>query len=240
MSDRETLKSAVRPTPECLSPAELERVAGSPDQSDAHVSRCPRCQAEVSMLRAFESDAPLPDEGAAVAWIGSQLERGLEEIKGKRPPRQRERWSLLDRLSRYARLQVLVPIAAGIVVAGGVVLLRAPKQPELSAHIGNSPILRSEEIGIVGPVGELKKVPEKLEWEAAPGASSYQVELMEVDQTPLWNSVMKDNSVTIPSTVRASLIKGKPLLWRVTARDQQDRVVGRSQLQRFMISEGAR
>jgi hypothetical protein len=223
MSERELLKAAMAQSPQCLSSAELDRLVSMPDATDGHLSNCARCQAELTMLRAFQSDESLPDEGAAVAWIGSRLEKRLNEIKSGRAPRERGKKPLFEALLSYARLRVLV---------------RSPKQPDLSAHLGNAPeVFRSQEIEVVGPSGKVAKAPEKLEWETVPGADNYKAEVMEVDQTPLWSWATKDNFVTISPALRARMVKGKAMLWRVTALDKQNRIIRSSQVQRFIVSD---
>jgi len=238
MLERELLKTAMARTPQCLSPAELERLVSMPDDKEGHVSSCARCQAELTMMRAFESDEALPGEGAAVTWIGSRLDKRLGEIKARRAPRERRKESLLEALLSYARLRVLVPVAATIAIVAAAFLLRSPKQPELSAHLDNTPeVFRSQEIEVVGPSGKLAKAPEKLEWETVPGAENYRVEVMEVDETPLWSSASKDNFVTIPAGLRARMDRRKAMLWRVTALDKQNRIIRSSQVQRFIVSD---
>lgn len=238
MSERELLKAAMAQSPQCLSSAELDRLVSMPDATDGHLSNCARCQAELTMLRAFQSDESLPDEGAAVAWIGSRLEKRLNEIKSGRAPRERGKKPLFEALLSYARLRVLVPVAATIAIVAAAFLLRSPKQPDLSAHLGNAPeVFRSQEIEVVGPSGKVAKAPEKLEWETVPGADNYKAEVMEVDQTPLWSWATKDNFVTISPALRARMVKGKAMLWRVTALDKQNRIIRSSQVQRFIVSD---
>jgi hypothetical protein len=75
MLDRQALKSALVAKPDCLSLEQLESLAADPARSHPHLAQCPRCQAELALLKSFESSEPLPNEGAAVAWISSHLER---------------------------------------------------------------------------------------------------------------------------------------------------------------------
>src|SRR5258705_7152478 len=88
MTDRDILKSSFAATPECLTLAQLEILVEG-KTTHPHLAVCPRCQAELAMLKSFESSTPLPDEGAAVAWISSHLDRRLDSIKN--PSRSRAR-----------------------------------------------------------------------------------------------------------------------------------------------------
>jgi hypothetical protein len=114
-------------------------------------------------------------------------------------------------------------------------LLRAPKEPELQANAGGQPaIYRSQEVELVRPVGDLQQPPSTLQWQAFPGAGSYQVTIMEIDHSPLWTGNTKETSIEIPAPVRAKMLPGKPILWQVTAADEHGRVVASSQMQRFV------
>ena len=240
MSDRDILKSSLAATPECLAPEQLEGMLDG-KSSHPHLASCPRCQAELAMLKSFESAAPLPGEGAAVAWISSQLDRQLDTIK--RPVRSRARaaahnlapQSWLSRIFGQGGFRWALPVAAVAAVAiVSAVLLQPAKPPQLQANAGGNPVIyRSQEVVVVGPVGELQKIPQQLEWQAFSGAATYKVAVMEVDQTPLWTGNVKELSTPIPAAVRARMLPGKPTLWQVTALDSQGRTLAISQMERF-------
>jgi hypothetical protein len=242
MAHRDVLKSTFAATPECLSPEQLEALLDG-KQSHSHLTNCPRCQAELALLKTFESGSPLPDEGAAVAWISSHLDRQLDSIKN--PSRVRAATQNLETEGSWlARnlgiigikgwrwaLPATVLVAAVVV---GVTLLRPPKEPDLQANAGGHPaVYRSQEIQVVGPVGDLQQVPRRLQWQAFPGAQLYKVGVMEVDNSSLWKAETKETSVEIPASLRVKMLPGKPILWQVTAVDAQGRVLGTSQIQRF-------
>lgn len=241
--DPQILKSALIAGPNCLSADQLERFMTEPASNDAHLSSCARCQAELAMLKAFESDTPLPDEGAAVAWISSHLERRMDQIKqpGKsyrsadRASDRRASW--WADLFGIRGMRWALPVAAiAIVAVSAAILLRNTTEPELRAGLGtNPPIYRSQEVVVITPSGELAAAPTTLEWKAFAGATSYKVSLMEVDRSPVWTTETQDFSVTIPATTRATMLPGKPLLWQVSAVDGQGRVLATSQVQRFSV-----
>jgi len=241
MADRDILKSSFAATPECLTPAQLETVAEG-KKTHPHLAGCPRCQAELAMLKSFESGVPLPDEGAAVAWISSQLDRQLEHIKNparSRTPAATQNLEAQDswltrtfgiRGWRWALPAAMV--AAAVVVA--VMVMRPPKEPDLQANAGGqTTVYRSQEIQVVSPVGDVPQAPRTLQWQAFPGTQLYRVVVMEVDHSPLWSAETKEMSVQIPASLRAKILPGKPILWQVTAVDRQGRVLGTSQIQRF-------
>jgi len=241
MSERDILKSSLAATPECLSPEQLEALLDG-KTSNPHLAQCPRCQAELAMLKAFGSGTPLPDEGAAVAWVSSQLDRRLESIKG--PSRSRARSlvqnfepqaSWMSRIFATGGWRWAIP-AGGLAVAAVmiVLLLGREKEPELQAHLGNSAIVyRSQEVQIVSPVGDVQQVPQSLQWQPFPGTGIYRVQVMEVDKSVLWSTETRETAVEVPQSLRVKILPGKPILWQVTALDSQGLVLGTSQLERF-------
>jgi hypothetical protein len=241
--DRKTLKSALAATPDCLTPEQLEKLTADASLQDSHVLQCPRCQAELAMLKTFQSDEALPEEGAAVAWIGSQLERQLSTIKGARSVARRDAGadiakSWWTRVFGRGPTRIWVPAGAVLAVAIAVLLLLKPsREPELRADLGQGPsIARSQEVETVGASGEVPAAPMTLEWRAVDGAAEYKIALMEVDRVPFWNSQTAANTVSVPATVRDKMLPGKPVLWQVTALDAQGKVLATSQIQRFLVS----
>jgi hypothetical protein len=247
MSDRDILKSAMATTPECLTPAQLESLLDG-KHGNPHLANCSRCQAELAMLKSFESGTPLPDEGAAVAWISSHLDRRLDSIKSSTRSRAyrsairalEPQGSWLARMFGFTGMRWVLPAAAVAAIAiASAVLLRSPKAPELQANAGGHPaIYRSQEIQVVSPSGDVQQVPRELRWQTFAGASSYKVVLMEIDHSPLLTLETKETSVEIPVAVRAKMLPGKPVLWQVTALDAQARVQATSQVQKFVSTSG--
>lgn len=238
MAERDILKSSLGKTPHCLTPEQLEALLDG-KQTNSHLASCPRCQAEFTLLKTFESESPLPDEGAAVGWISAQLARQQENIKNPSRVRsvstnaktQASWWATIFGVGAW---RWAIPVTAAAVIAG-VMLLRTPKEPELQANAGGQPaIYRSQEVELVAPIGDLQRLPQTLQWHAFPGAEIYKVKIMEVDHSPLWTGDSKQTSMEIPAAVRAKMLPGKPILWQVTAVDEHGRVQGSSQIQRFV------
>lgn len=241
MLNRSDLKAVLAATPDCLSPEVLGNLAETAAQTHPHVAQCPRCQAEWAMLKSFESAAPLPDEGAAVAWISAQLDRRLDQIKGVSPDSRtasNHSGSWLERWLGRGTLRWLAPVATAAIMAVAALLwLRPHKEPDLLASAGNgTAVYRSQEVEVVAPAGELAQAPKLLQWKQFQGAAEYKVALMEVDHSALWTSQTADISVTIPSSTRAKMLPGKPVLWQVTAFDRQGQVLATSQVQRFSVA----
>jgi hypothetical protein len=243
MADRDILKATLAPTAACLNPEQLEALLDG-KHSNPHLAECPRCQSELSMLKAFESTTPLREEGAAVAWISAQLDRELESIKnpGRRASpgiqRLQSQGTWMSRM--FGGMRWALPATAVVVLAiAGVVISRSTKEPELQANnVGQPAVYRSQEVEIISPVGEVEQVPTELKWQSFTGTEDYKVVIMEIDRSPLWTGETKETSLTIPAAVRVKMLPGKPILWQVTALGAQAQVVGTSQIQKF-VSPGS-
>lgn len=243
MVDRNTLKSALGVTPDCLSPEQLAKLTADEVNGHTHLLNCARCQTELDLMREFESSKPLPGEGAAVAWISSQLEHRLDEIKNPARaaqsrragvPAERSSWFL--RLISIPGFQVIAPMAAALAIVGSLLLLRSPKEPELQANLGgDTAVYRSQEVQILAPQGELTKAPSMLQWKSVTGAAVYKVVITEVDQTEVWSAQTNDTFMTIPVSVIGKMRVGKPFVWKVAALDPQGVVLASSQAQRFVV-----
>jgi hypothetical protein len=242
MSDRERLESALAATGECLSPATLESfvsvqtpVAGR--SGAAHLAHCSRCQAELQLLKSFITSEPLPDEGAAVAWISAELERALPKIKGRQrsgPARVgvASWWWPRAWMGGFGRLALAGMCFAVIFIAA--VFLTRPKAPVIIADGRMRDVItRSEQVAGLLPTGDTPVKPSELRWEAVPKATGYKVELTEVDESPLWTTQTLNTSVTLPSIIVARLLPGKTVLWRVTALAGNGNVIATSQIERF-------
>jgi hypothetical protein len=111
------------------------------------------------------------------------------------------------------------------------------REPALPPDIDATPLVfRSDALAVVGPSGDLEQAPTELRWQPSPGAASYSVQLMEVDRVELWKAESIEPSVSLPPAVRARIVPGKPLLWRVMAKDVSGRTVAASEIQRFRVA----
>jgi hypothetical protein len=238
MISHSNIHEALKSTPGCLTLQELEALAENPSSSHPHLAQCPRCQSELGLLKSFESSAPLPDEGAAVAWISKRLESRLDQIKhpGSSRKARAQRRSWLFRNFGFHRTRWLVPaFGAPLVIAVvSVAVMHHSREPQLRADSSGGPVVyRSQEVQLTSPLGELPEAPKLLQWKAFPGTSQYKVSLQEVDGVTVWSAETAASSIPIPPPIRAKMLPGKPLLWRVTALDSDGRVLAASQLQRF-------
>lgn len=185
----------------------------------AHVRQCPHCQAEIAMLRSFESATPSANEGAAVAWIAAQLERN-QQTRGGSQQKQRSRsvasWRNFFRIPYMAAAAALVLAAA----LGISLYVSENSRPTFNTNYGVSP-MRSGSIRLTGPSGDIAQAPSQFTWEAWPNAASYNVKLtgIDMDHTLVWQGASSQNSLTLSPEVKALIRPGKPLELTVTALD---------------------
>ena len=84
---------------------------------------------------------------------------------------------------------------------------------------------RGQSSEMVAPKGGIADLPVELKWAAVPGASHYQVQLLEVDKNILWSVSASSNIVPIPGQIQKLALPGKRLLWTVAALDGNGRVI---------------
>jgi hypothetical protein len=237
--EREILKAALAPGPDCLSLDQLGRyaddalVAAERSAAAAHVRTCLNCQAELALLQAFTSSPILPEEAGIVRDGAARLEQRASEIAGAGAGR---------RTSGHRWLSAAMPRLAGLVAAVllSVVAARfyfqSPEAPVLPTGVGTADeVTRSQGISIRGPVGDQAEPPRRLEWIAVAGASRYRVRLMEVDRREIWSASTAVAGIDLPPEVRALSVPFKTLLWDVTAYDSSGGATADSGPQAFRL-----
>lgn len=215
----EKLKAAVKATPECPS---LERLAAYLDsggeddtraQMRAHIDGCPRCQTELALMREFVTAVPSAEEELPVKYIENRLKPEKRKAPAPRPA--------------FARWAMAMAACLAMVVVGSLYLRQGA--PELEGG-GAAGTMRSIAIGGLTPAGDLAAAPAELQWEAAPGAASYTVRLMEVDRQVIWQTTVPVNHAAVPADVAARMTPMKTVKWEVVAQGPGGAELGRSQL----------
>ena len=235
----DNLGKAFGPSPEC---PDLEVLAAWREQQEprergmqTHIDDCGYCQAELALLDEELTAVPVGAEVQDVAWIVSAL-RG-------NPPLGKTSLSRgwLSRLTEYwhaqpvAALSWVGAMACLLLVAGLSLRDDAGLGPIPGAETG-TPVFRSTQMDLEGPLGDITAPPAGFRWSAAGGgAARYQVRLMEVDGTVLWEGTSEGTSLEAPANVAAIAVPGKTLLWQVQAIDQQGSVVAESTRGSFRV-----
>jgi hypothetical protein len=217
------------PAPEC--PA-LETLLNAATDAAVkqHLESCAHCRTELAMFQEFEAATPRPEETADLAWVNAELSRKRSETGPSVADRIRA-WFTLPRLSMAATaLAVLLAAALYLPNRRGT---RLPDQQESSAW-------RSGSIAALAPAGDLDRAPASLQWEAATGAASYHVRLLEVDGTEIWSTDTTATTVALPGALAAKMIGGRAFQWDAVARDNGGRKIASTVLQSFHILVTAR
>jgi hypothetical protein len=222
---RKDWKQALQPAPECVP---IERLGGmlTPAENE-HVAHCVRCQTELALLREFTDGETSADERPAVDAIVDRLERGAHAAASNVVPLASRRKTSGTRM---------LAAAAMLVIALGLGYVAINREPPVSITQTNTDVYRSSRIRVIVPATEeVPTAPVELRWEAIPGATSYEVKIVEVDQTMLWRTSTRESRVAIPPQVVALFVPGKTIQWHVTAL-RGAATVADSGVQRFRVA----
>jgi hypothetical protein len=222
-NNAEIWREAIAATKDCPTLEVLERVMeeSSPDPKiAAHVADCPHCQSEIAMLRSFESSDPTPDEGAAVAWIAAQLQKRQSAPVAQNSAMVVPFWRSLFRVPYMAAAAALI-----IAITVGISLHNSDDgKPGFNSGPTNQTIYRGE-LRLTTPT-DLSQAPQQLTWEAVPGAASYRVVVSDVTNEKLWQASSSGNSINVNPELKAKMVPGKPLNWKVSALDANGNEIG--------------
>ena len=242
--DQLQLKQALGPAADCPDIEQLGQYSdgilepATRSAMASHISSCAYCRSELAMLREFQEVSLRPEEQRPVAWITSQLRQRAPQISSPVPEPQNAvtSWwrSLLTPpfLSRAG-----LAFATLLVIISASLYLRRSTAPTLNTNPDSgAEVLRSNSVLLLSPKGDLTQRPDWLRWQAVEGAARYQVRILEVDRTELWNRETSAVGIQIPDAVRAQILASKSLLWQVTALDPSGKRIGSSNLERFRVA----
>lgn len=222
---RELLTHAY-PGPDCPAPEvwleDAPLAAEERARIDAHAQGCPACAAERELARAFAGDEPAKKD----AGLSKDADAVVRRLRDNAPWRARPAPAAAVRDIRSAGRQrrrpftgVPLALAAGIVLTLGVVLrVAGPHAPPLGAP-GAGDVLRGGAIETSAPSGDVPATPEDLRWREVPGAASYRVSVLGVDDEPLWSATVVSPPVELPESVRETLHASVLYRWDVEAMD---------------------
>lgn len=228
-SARRTLARAYASVPGCPRPEVFVAAAWAaldPDERrriESHVDDCPACAAERDLARSFESAAASDAADPDVEWIVAELERARFAPQRRRP---RVDW-------RWASAAALVLVALGAALA----LRQGP--PPLAHPTSQRVVLRGAALELFAPRGDVAAAPAELRFGAVPGAASYRVKILEVDDTVLWEQELAAPQAPIPDDVRARLGEAVTYRIQVEAFDANGARIGVSAPAAFRVVPGA-
>lgn len=236
--ERELLQHSLGPGKDCP-PIERLELCLSADTASAelkqHVDGCTYCRTELEMLRQFEAGPRDAAEAAAARAISDRLAARLPGVYGMpaRVPESDPWWK------RVFQVRWLAPAAlamAGVLIAIAVgIQMRHRNAPGLDIETTGQDVYRSGAVSVIAPVGDLREMPAEIQWQPVNGAVSYDVRVMEVDQTELWKSTAMGTHIDLPKSVQSRIVPAKTLLLQVTARDSAGRKLAESETVRFRL-----
>jgi hypothetical protein len=227
-------QEAAAETKDCLPLEALERMIDNNSRdakAAAHLAGCAHCQTELAMLKNFEQSRPSADEGAAVAWIAAQLERQQNAPAAKQKVARVRFWRTIFRVPYMAGAAAL----ALVLVLGISLHNRNSDGPgKINPGLGNGQF-RSGAIHLVSPIADQNSAPQEFRWDAVQGASSYSVELKDVAGITLATAKSTQNVLPVTPEMRADMVSGKPLKWKVTALDAAGSEISNSSMESFKV-----
>lgn len=214
----------------CLSWDALRNImeGGSSHTRDAqHLSGCARCQAELAMLKSFERALPAENDQAAVDWIVARLQRE-QGIRTASVPFWRG-WLSIPRIATAAAVMTMIGLSLSLYISS------RQERPLLHGSFSEKLKMRSGDIRLGDPSGDIDETPEAFRWEALPLAKSYSIQLLEVDGTMLWSGKSAENVMIANPELKMKMRPGKMLLWKVTALDASGNPIAISSAERFRV-----
>jgi hypothetical protein len=227
-------QEAAAETKECLPLETLERMVDSPSRdakAAAHLAGCAHCQTELAMLKSFEQSTPSADEGAAVAWIAAQLQRQQNAPVAQQKVARVPFWRTMFRVPYMAGAAAL---AAVLIFGFSLYHGNSDGPGKLNPGLGSG-TFRSGSIHLVSPITEQNAAPAEFRWDAVEGASSYQVELKDVAGITLATAKSTTNVLPVTPEMKANMVSGKPLKWKVTALDAAGNQIANSSTEQFKV-----
>jgi hypothetical protein len=227
-------QEATAQTKECLPLEVLERMMANPSanaKAATHLASCAHCQTELAMLKNFEQSTPSASEGAAVAWIAAQLERQQNAPVAQQKVARVPFWRTMFRVPYLAGAAAL----AAVLIVGISLYHGNPDGPgKINPGLGNGQF-RSGAIHLVSPVSDVPQAPTEFRWDAVQGASSYSLELKDVAGITLASAKSAQNFLPATPEMKANMLSGKPLKWKVTALDAAGNQIANSGMEQFKV-----
>ena len=209
---------------EALAPAERRRL-------DEHAGRCPACAAERDLARLFDAG---PEAAEVSAGDVDFVVARLQEASPVRPAGKVVPFPAAA--PRRMPSQAWKLAAVVVLLLGGGLLFRLanPGAPPLPNPEVGGPV-RGGELEALSPVGDATGIPSELRWNPRPGAASYRVRLLAVDDAVLWETTVPAPPARLPAEVQGKLQRAVSYLWTVEALDASGARLASSETVRFRI-----
>jgi hypothetical protein len=87
----------------------------------------------------------------------------------------------------------------------------------------------------ISPKGEVAAFPDRITWDAVPGATEYKVTLSEVDRTVIFDKTFTSNVLELTDEERKLLLPRKTVLLLISASDAAGNEIARSGTTRVTV-----
>jgi hypothetical protein len=226
-------QEAAAATKDCLPLEVLERLADNTSRdakAAAHLAGCAHCQTELAMLKNFEQSTlpptkALPWHGLPPSWSAGRTLRGAAESCHS---------SLLAHDVPRALSGRSSALAAVLIVGISLYHGNSDGPGKINPGLGNGQY-RSASIHLVSPIADQTSAPAEFHWDAVQGAASYTIELKDVAGITLGSAKSTQNMLPVTPEMKANMIAGKPLKWKVTALDAAGKEIANSSLEQFKV-----
>lgn len=214
---------------ETLAPAERRRL-------DEHAGRCPACAAERDLARLFDA---APEAAEVSPQDVDFVVARLQESSPVRPAAKVVPFPAGGAAGAGPRrmpAQAWKLAAAVVLLLGGGLLFRLanPGAPPLPNPEVGGPV-RGGQLEALSPVGDAAGIPSELRWNPRPGAASYRVRLLAVDDAVLWEATVPAPPARLPAEAQGKLQRAVSYLWTVEALDASGARIASSETVRFRI-----
>jgi len=146
---------------------------------------------------------------------------------------------VLERAYRIGAVRRGLPLwfaaAAMLTVAVTAGILMTQRQAPSLPSVPPESTVRSGEVTVIEPVGELDRMPTLFAWEPDERAASYRLRLLAVDDRVLFERTTDRTTLELPDATAATLHAAVTYTWQVDALDAGGALVARSQPARFEI-----
>lgn len=233
MNSENILRESLAATADCPPLPELLEV---PHQAalQAHIAACPHCQTELALASHLQQ----PADAAVVLSISRRLAQVNWADAGRTGIVEPARsfWHKLFHPRLLAPASLALATVMGLVT---VVQMRHPGSKETfhatPREIGSQE-LRSQRVRGLFPLGLVSSAPKLCSWEPMQSAVQYEIRLMEVDHTPVWQQRVYTNNAKIPVGEVSKMLPGRRMLWEVTALGQAGQALATSGTLEFTVS----
>lgn len=189
---------------------------------ESHVAICGVCAAELELARAFAaeasaaSSAPMETSRAGSPELDA-TDSAVASLETARAARAAAEESAPSTLQTWAGVRGWLAAAAVLLALTAGYSFWAMRPPAVEGP-GSGAVMRGEGVTLSAPLDEIDGIPERLEWLAADGVESYQVEIRRLDGRIVLSREVSTPVLRLTAAERRALEPFVTYEWEVRAR----------------------